>query len=160
MRFLEQSKRKILQAVCWILFLGWGIVCVFLSRQDGNDSTNVSSQLSEILLRLLGFLDRYPDKSKFHIILREFAHFFSHFLLALLGGFAFVATINDLTLAVVTSFLTTSSIAVSDELVQLIVDGRAFELADLLLNFSGVVVGTFLALAISAFFKNLYSLHS
>ena len=116
---------------------------MFLSQQDGVASDELSATTTRAFVRftsLFGFRPR--NAQALHAVIREFAHFFTHFVLAMFAGFAFMTSLRRLRPALGWSSTVSTVAAIFDELSQFLSDGRGVELLDLGLNLLGVALGT------------------
>lgn len=151
---MVSKKLRFLQAFCWLLFIGWAILSFTLSQQDGVSSEQVSAKATRLTERILMFLGIDPDIPDLYMKLRKFAHFCVHFVLAALACFAFATSIRKLFWAILAAFIISTGIALVDEFIQLSADGRVFLARDILINVSGVTLGTlFATLTIIAIIK-------
>lgn len=126
----------------WLSVAAWmGLIFQF-SAQNADQSSSLSQGLTKILYN---FISRIPllkiNLSLFHKLLRQAAHFFIFFVLALLLLNAFrISGINFKT-----AFLFTIIIAVFyaglDEYHQSFVPGRAAEIKDVAIDSLGALVG-------------------
>ena len=138
---MSYKKLRVLRIVAWTLFLGWTFICVFLSQQDGAESGAVSEITTRLFLKVARMFGYHPNVQVAHAVIREFAHFFTHFTLATLAGLAFMTSFRRVGTALGWAFICSVIAAMFDEFVQLAANGRAFEVLDLGLNLGGVVVG-------------------
>ena len=115
--------------VSWLLFILWCLLIFFFSSQGGSESTEVSS----IFAKLLSFLPL--------LWVRKLAHFFEFFVLGLLftNLLKQYHTIDNKMLLY--SFLFCLCYAISDEVHQLFVDGRAPRIMDVFIDFCGSSLG-------------------
>ncbi len=145
-----RNRRNLRIIVRWILFLSWLGVAVFLSGQPGNGSGLISNNVAKTVVKILSvFGYKLKSYSKFHSDVREFAHFFLHFMLALFAYRAFSVVVSRFRIALFVSLLFSCITAFMDELFQLFAQGRVFELTDLRLNLFGVMAGTLISLLIT-----------
>ncbi|MBR2586842.1 VanZ family protein [Candidatus Saccharibacteria bacterium] len=146
----QKAKLWIFRIASWTLFLGWGIICVILSKQDGSGSSSVSASLTRFIMRVMNRFGFHPSWSTLHAVVRESAHFGIHFILALLAGLAFGSATLSVWLSLGFAFIVTIPLATFDEFVQLSSRGRAFEYFDLELNLAGVLTGLLIATCLLA----------
>ncbi len=153
---MVSKKTRFLQVLCWLVFIGWVVFSFTLSQQDGASSEQVSAGATRWTVRILDLLGIDPDIPHLYMILRKCAHFFVHFMLALLGGFAFETTVRwDFPKEFIASFYLTTAIAVVDELIQLLACERVFSMRDIIINESGVALGTFFSIVICLICESL-----
>lgn len=126
--------RKYYKYISYILLVGWCLVIFYLSSQtsdvSGSNSLNVLSHIlsglsSDVLISL-------------NSIFREFMHSGVFFILGILTYISFRYSFSKV---FVFSLLFCVSYSLSDEIHQLFVSGRAFELIDLILDFVGSLLG-------------------
>lgn len=117
-----------MKKVRWGLFIFWVFLTVFLCIQDGKSS----GELSGFLANFIGIEEQ---------LLRKLAHFFVHFMLALLAYQAIVTTVKPKSTALLCSIFLSLLFAVIDESFQMVVIDRSAELKDVLINISGVITG-------------------
>jgi VanZ family protein len=121
----------LLKKIRWGIFLFWVCLTVFLCLQDGRSSGELSSFIAGII---------HADEN----VLRKFAHFFVHFVLAFLAYQAITVSVKKKSTAVLCTVLLSLIFAVTDEFFQTVVIDRSAELRDVIINMSGVFSGTFI----------------
>ena len=132
----------------WVLFLGWIGFAFFLSRQPASESGQLSDNVANFLAALSRKLGFTPDSS-FGSRLRDYAHFSLHLVLAFFSYQAISTTTKRFKVVVAVSLAISVAIATIDEFVQFIAPGRAFEVPDLMLNYSGVMLGVIISLLVT-----------
>lgn len=134
------------KAFRWALLTLWLIFVIFLSCQSGNDSGELSHWLANNIFHI--------SSETFHVILRSCAHFNIHFILAILMyAAAYYSYDNPRTFTTVIGLL----VAISDELLQFFIPGRYPEFTDIILNISGIMIGTLIcALIVPKKYRPLY----
>ena len=126
------------KAFRWALLTLWFIFVIFLSCQSGNDSGGLSHWLTNNIFHI--------SSETFHVILRSCAHFNIHFILTILMyAAAYYSYDNPRTFTTVIGLL----VAISDELLQFFIPGRYPEFADIILNISGIMIGTLICALIA-----------
>lgn len=113
----------------WFFVLLWMAVIFYFSHQAGSVSVNTSSALLDLLVSYLPFLE--SDIS--HLLLRKLAHFTAYFIL---GLFLFNAITKRKTIY---TLLIGSLYALSDEIHQYFIPGRACSLVDVLIDSLGIL---------------------
>lgn len=109
------------------------LVLIFhLSAQTADDSSETSGGVIELIYKLTGI---YFEQE----LVRMFAHFCEYALLGFLMANAFYS--KSLKKHTPLSYLLSCLYALSDETHQLFVDGRAFQISDLAVDFSGALLG-------------------
>lgn len=131
-------KRIILIIVCILI-----IVFIFSqSLMAGNTS---SKQSLGFVSGINSFLSMLGIKFQFtNIMARKTAHFLEFFILGVFLTFAANTYTNKPIKKLPTIFFVSLATAVADESIQLFIPGRAGMVQDILLDFSGAAVGTFL----------------
>ncbi len=120
--------------------IGWLFLAVFLFRQKGTDSIELSDKIASASY---GICKLFSDisLSEYHAFLRETAHFMMHFVLAILTYRAFAISCGGFKTGIVMCLLFCLLMAALDELIQCSSPGRAMELVDFFHNASGVSFG-------------------
>ena len=139
------KKRKILSAVLLVLTLALCVVIFSLSSQTAYESSIQSGGLIELIQKLFGV--EFTD-----FVIRKFAHASEFALLGFISAAAvgvYTLDIKKLYISVIFSVL----YAVSDEIHQIFVEGRACQFRDMCIDTAGVILGT----AVIAFFIYLYN---
>ena len=144
-------KTKIIRAILIALIISVMVIIFVLSAQDGRDSGGTSGGLTEFLLAIVGVDAESLTEAEFTRIeafVRTAAHFSEYALLAFLGVFLLetykIKRIFSLLFAVAFSSL----YAITDEIHQIFVPGRAAEISDWLVDTSGACVGAVVAVFI------------
>lgn len=120
---------KIKKFISWLLFILWLGVIFFFSSQSGSASSNLSNSI----LMLLPF-----KISSFAI--RKFAHFTEYFILGLLGMNAInkSGAFHNKNIILLSLFILLY--ALSDEIHQYFVGGRAMRVLDVFIDYTGALV--------------------
>lgn len=121
-------KRKIIIIVSWVAVAACMGVIFFLSAQTGTESQQLSESFN--LLLNLGLSVEF---------VRTCAHCLEFMGLGVLVFNAMSQTIRSL--KPLTAFAITSAYAMSDEIHQIFVDGRAFQISDWLVDSLGAAIG-------------------
>ena len=127
------KKERIKIILSWLPAALVMITVFYLSSQCSDDSAQVS----------MGFLDWLENKIHINInhdVLREVAHGCEYFGLGLTLSFAFFETFKKQRPFV--EITAAFAYALSDEIHQIFVPGRAFEIKDILIDLAGILVGT------------------
>ena len=154
------SARKTRSAVvrAWLLFFGWLILALFLSRQPADASSRLSSQLSSFLYDLASTFQPDLTLPLLNHYLRKLAHVFVHFVLGLLAyRAAFLSFANTKKgtsrslfraqkIALLTALALGLTSAALDEIIQLLAPGRGAIFSDFILNALGATLGLLSAL--------------
>lgn len=131
---------KIKKAFPWLLAILWMALIFYLSHQPAVQSSDLSTGLTETIMNIINKI--LPNTAvgfeAFHHFIRKNAHFFAYLVLGLLIANAMRGYKGKrIALAVFVCVL----YAVSDELHQLFVPGRAGQVMDVLIDSAGSVVG-------------------
>lgn len=124
--------RKIYIVISAILVVAVAIVIFCLSAQTSTNSANTSASLIDLIFSIFG---KAPDQE----VIRALAHFCEYAGLGLLIANLFFAIKDKLkpVLSIIFSF----GYAITDEIHQLFVPGRAFQLIDLAIDLGGIILG-------------------
>ncbi len=141
------KSRKIYIAVAWILVIACTVVIFSLSAQNGQESSNLSGSFVDSLLELLHI---QIDEG----IMRTFAHGLEFMGLSVLLFNAVYAT-WETKLTSLIAFLGTFSYAITDEIHQIFVPGRAFQIIDILVDSTGAIIGVVASFIILQIIKDI-----
>lgn len=125
---------KIHKIISVILLVAVMVTIFVLSHQDGTESSQTSGFVTNLLSIVFG--DNVPEE-----LVRTFGHFSEFAAL----GFLMLNCIYAfrLQLKPVISALLSWGYAWTDEIHQIFVDGRAFQISDLMVDLAGIITGTF-----------------
>lgn len=147
MNFVKSKKYKIFSVAAVIITAG--IIFMF-SAQTSVDSAQTSGFIATFLSELIG--KELPNE-----LVRSFAHFCEYALFGFLVRNCAYTFKNDF------GILKTVSLAWayswSDEIHQIFVDGRAFQLSDLAVDLGGIVLGTYTFVLIVTVIKKCRKQH-
>ena len=141
-----KSKESLKRTVSWLIVTVWMIVIFLLSAQNASQSGDTSGMVVRWFLSLLyrGFEDFSPERQQalleaWHLVIRKGAHFTEYAVLAVLVANA-LRLWGKLRwyLPVVIS----AAYAVTDEIHQYFVPGRACRLLDVTIDTCGAIFGT------------------
>ncbi len=130
--------KKYSKYISYTLLIIWCVVIFYLSSQTSNVS---GSNSLNILSYVFGHLN-LDILMSLNVIFRELMHAGVFFVLGIL---TYNSLRHDFTKVFVYSLLFCVLYSLSDEIHQLFVNGRAFELIDLVLDIFGSLVGIYLA---------------
>ncbi len=119
------------------LIVLWVGVIFMNSLLPGEVSSRQSGFVVNVLNRFFGLFNYEPDVDELSSIIRMVAHFIEFAVL----GFFIRIEMHQKPYQSYLMLIFGFSIALIDELIQLGVPGRAFQLTDLLIDWSGVVLG-------------------
>lgn len=144
----ENNKNIFLFFIFAFLSIAVMIIIFLFSNQSAMDSSALSAYLSKILFGAIS-PEVDPESLDFnflHTFLRKLAHFT---LFSTLGFFLASAAINQKNQKLFKKFVITSLIGliycISDEIHQLFIPERSGEISDVLIDFSGIICGTFVS---------------
>ncbi len=138
-------KTHIRSGILWTLVFVWAVVIFLFSAQDAKASTALSDRVTEILLNILGIdspvFSPFPDGFDWLPSVRTLAHFA---IFAIFGSLSALA-IRSHRLGGPKDWLFPAAIslfyAIFDEIHQAFVPGRSTELKDVMVDFSGAMLG-------------------
>lgn len=123
-----------------------GVIFAF-SAQSGEASGALSDSLAGRLFEIADrFLPQLFTRRSFADALRNAAHFSLYFLLSVFAFFALATDVKHRALCALYAFLFCLFYAVTDEIHQAFVPGRAMQLTDVVTDASGAFCGLFLVL--------------
>ena len=131
----------------WTAVVLYMAMIYYFSSQDGTKSHEVSSQLLEYLKFLILFIpgsiiDFISGVSKnYEFILRKCAHFTEYLVLSLVVYKAMRASEVRMKKSVILTLIICFLYAVSDEVHQYFVPGRAFAVTDIMIDTAGAILG-------------------
>ena len=126
-------KAKIYKVITVILLIAVMVTLFVLSHQDGTESTETSGFVTKLLSLI--FSNNIPEA-----IVRTFGHFSEFCALGFLMMNCFFALKERL--QPIHSILLSWGYSWTDEIHQIFVDGRAFQISDLLVDLAGILTGS------------------
>jgi VanZ family protein len=151
------SWNKIAGITAWLLTAVWMLVIFMLSAQPGTQSGSLSMGVTKIIVNIVGLVfpldpDKVTNYDWLYMldgVIRECAHGAAYFILALLAANAFrrIGLTGLKTILLMLAFC--AFYAVSDEVHQLFVPGRACELFDFEVDMLGAILSLILLQFIS-----------
>lgn len=148
------KKRIICLSASYIALILWMFFIFMMSAQTGQISVNTSGSLIGTICNVLvPNFEELPEAEQANIIssfslpVRKAAHFTEYFVLAILSNLAIMQSGKDIKVTVFTvsiSFAIGVLYAVTDEIHQLFVPGRAGAVTDVLIDSAGVLCGCML----------------
>ena len=124
--------RKIYITISAILVVAVAVIIFYLSAQNGEESSSTSGFFTKLVTALAG----RPVKES---VVRSLAHFCEFAGLGLLVANLFFAIKDNLKPFL--SIILSSGYAITDEIHQIFVPGRACQLTDLAIDICGIVLG-------------------
>lgn len=143
MRIKRLTFRQLLSIIALIFWMGF---IFFMSAQDGEESTKTSNKALEVIQEVTEklFPSSSPQPSLLHDYVRTLGHFTEYFVLGVVAAF----TVHSYKIRKSYSLLLSVGFcmlyALSDEIHQLFVAGRACELSDWLVDTTGSGLGILL----------------
>jgi len=140
--------KTVKKALPWLLVVLWMMIIFWFSHQPALESANLSSGISQMVIDVLEKMipSLSIDIEGFHHFIRKNAHFFIYLILGLLVDNGLrssgVKGYSRFGLAVIICVL----YAVSDEIHQLFIPGRAGQIRDVLIDSGGALTGVCLGL--------------
>lgn len=132
------SIRKLLR---WLLVFAWLYLVFFLSRQNGDESAELSGWAAHYAKKGLDFCGIQASYANLHLLLRKLAHIAIHFVLAWLMYFALDGMFSHQKCNIVICMIFCMIIAIFDESIQNTAPGRVAQFYDGILNLFGVQSG-------------------
>ena len=141
--------KKTIFAVLLVLWMGF----IFsMSCENAEESSNTSGQTIKVVLSAVPEFEKQPEEVKKNIIeelqfiTRKSAHFIGYMILGILasGLILYYGNINKKYLL---AFLICVIYAISDEIHQLFVPGRAGQVRDVLIDSAGSLLGIIIVMA-------------
>ena len=151
-----QKRQKFSMILFWVLAIGWIAVLFFFSGQGGVESADLSGRLTQFLMRRLDFLSVSAETMEF--VLRKAAHFGIFVVEGLLLALAMLQTLPKRRWAAIgASAACCGALAVLNELHQTLMPDRSCELRDMIIDFSGALIGIFAAMVLYALAHTFFS---
>ena len=130
------------------LIVLWVIVIFMNSLLPGEASSRQSGFVVNVFENFLGWFNIKPDFDDLSSIIRMFAHFIEFTVL----GFFIRIDMHQKPYHSYFMLIFGFSVALLDEIIQLFVPDRAFQVTDLFIDWSGVILGIVIT---SFYFKNI-----
>lgn len=136
------NKTKFIRIILFILIVAWFLLVFYLSGQTGGESSGLSRKIAEFFTKdenILQYLEMY---------IRKLAHFSEYTV----GGILFLLLFNTYEWTDKRKMITSIAIgmwyAATDEIHQLMVDGRNGNIVDVYIDTLGVATGVCITLLI------------
>lgn len=150
-------KINIIRGILIILLAGTFYMIFGFSSQNSEESTGVSMSVSEAIINLTNKGEnadiKYQLAKNIEPIIRKLAHFSVYTLV----GFLIMSLVSTYNLAlkkrIIITIVSGFIYACSDEIHQLFVNGRSGEIRDVLIDTSGVLLGTLISIGIVKLIK-------
>ena len=135
----------------WMPVILWMLVILYLSSQSADQSNQLSMGVTVRIYEAVNILLPELEVDAFNHMVRKYAHFFAYMILGILSVNAlYLNGIKDRK-AILYSFIISFLYAISDEIHQIFVPGRAGQVMDVLIDSSGGIIGI-------AIYASVYSL--
>ena len=141
--------KKTIFAVLLVLWMGF----IFsMSCENAEESSNTSGQTIKVVLSTVPEFEKQPEEVKVNIIeelqfiVRKSAHFIGYMILGILAS-CLISYYGNINKKYPLAFLICVIYAISDEIHQLFVPGRAGQVRDVLIDSAGSLLGIILVMA-------------
>lgn len=139
----DNRNHVILMTVSWLFVLIWMIVIFMFSAQDSTESLALSNDVSDTVYVIVD--ETFPNadvtQESVAITTRNIAHFVLYFVLGALVLNALNVHGLKWPKGAIYAVLFSVLYSLTDEWHQTFVPGRGFEIKDLIIDFSGTVIG-------------------
>ncbi len=139
------KQRKIYVSISWVLVILCMLVIFSLSAQNGEESSDLSGSFVD---SILAWLNIRVDEG----VLRTCAHGLEFMGLSMLFFNAIYATWKK-NITIIIAFVCTVCYAVTDEIHQIFVPDRAFQISDIIVDSTGAMIGAVVSYLILKFIK-------
>ena len=140
--------------IFFVLGIIWMIIVFYFSSQEGESSGNASGTILNIILKIFPSLEGQADTV--HMIIRKLAHF----TIYMIGGIIYINLFKAYniknTKSLLYSTLVCTIYAITDEVHQYFVPGRACMITDVIIDAFGAVFGCMVYLVILKIYKKLF----
>lgn len=150
-------KINILRAILIVLLLLQMWIIFGFSNQDGEKSGSISRQITEVITKNISVIQNLPKDEK-QIVLKRVEHIvrkIAHFSIYTVIGLLLMSLMSTYKIKqknrIVTSAIIGLLYAISDEIHQAFIPGRGPQITDVGIDFSGVIMGIFIAYIIISF---------
>ena len=142
--------KKTIFAVLLVLWMGF----IFsMSCENAEESSNTSGQTIKVVLSTVPEFEKQPEEVKVNIIeelqfiVRKSAHFIGYMILGILAR-CLIVHYKNINKKYLLAFLICVIYAISDEIHQLFVPGRAGQVRDVLIDSAGSLLGIIIVMAL------------
>ena len=129
------------EIISWILVVIWMIIIYYLSSQSATVSSDVSFKITDVVYQLLNNVFNNIKVETLDSFIRNLAHFALYFVLGILLLNALYYNNLDKRNNVFIALLICASYSISDEIHQIFVPGRAFQISDIIIDILGSLTG-------------------
>lgn len=150
--------RKILSTILVIL---WMLTIFYFSHQQGTGSSSTSKKVSMVIVNIIDIKNEMLEEQKEEIvrIIEPIIRKIAHYTLYMLGGILIInsinAYINEDRKMVIYSSIIGVIYAISDELHQLLVNGRSGKVQDVIIDSIGIFTGIAIYLLIKKIIESI-----
>lgn len=136
----KYMNRKILS---WVLVVLWMSLIFYLSHQPATESNKLSREITEKIVKVVEEVasDTRSNPKRLNHIIRKGAHFFAYFILGILLMYSLYRNHTYGLKAASIALSICILYAISDEVHQIFIPGRSGQLADVILDSAGGIVG-------------------
>lgn len=136
--------KKLTAILFWIGAILWMVVIFYLSHQTSIQSDALSTGLAQAIVGLIRkiFPQSHMDMNRFNFIVRKGAHFLSYLVLGILVLGSLRRSGFRRYKAIALALVLCGAYAISDEVHQLCVPGRAGQVRDVIIDSCGALAGT------------------
>ena len=142
--------KKTIFAVLLVIWMGF----IFsMSCENAEESSNTSGQTIKVVLSAVPEFEKQPEEVKKNIIeelqfiTRKSAHFIGYMILGILAS-GLILQYENINKKYLLAFLICVIYAISDEIHQLFVPGRAGQVRDVLIDSAGSLLGIIIVMAL------------
>ena len=129
------------QIISWTSVLLWmGVIFIF-SAQTATDSSTLSSGITDWVFQLIINIIPTFSSDVLHLLIRKLAHFSIYFVLGLLVFNALKSSTTKQKYNILFALLISFLYAITDEIHQLFVPGRAGQALDVIIDSFGAITG-------------------
>jgi len=132
---------KYKEIISWVFVLIWMIIIYCLSSQSATESSLVSSGITDRVYQLLSNVFKNIEVEALEAFIRNIAHFTLYFILGFLLLNALHYNSLDKRNNLIITLLVCIPYSISDEIHQLFVPGRAFQISDIIIDILGSLTG-------------------
>ncbi len=159
---------KITKILAWLPAIFWMGLIFYLSHQPATESSDLSSGVAEKIMNIIKKMipNVSFDFEIFHHIVRKNAHFFAYLILGVLiiSAINITSDIDDRGYRIIIQAIIICVLyAISDEVHQLFIPGRAGQVRDVMIDSAGATVGsagTYFLLKVYTYFKTTKKVRS
>ena len=138
-----------------VILIVWVIFIFMMSHMNASSSSDLSTSFTNKVLEVFNITDNMDEDNKtilienLQFLIRKTAHFTIYLIMGILFGLFYTTFNLNLILVFVLSVISGTMCAVLDEFHQLFINGRAGMITDVLLDSSGVIVGSIIIIGFS-----------